>query len=174
MFWTCSHEFLHRLLNVLVLCLCGTLSQLKTNTFYLCIRYNTGGGEREKVFWRNYFFHCANARYEAGLSIDEIWCEDQQKSDKPDGTDADQAEAKTREETITFDNADEKADSEKKAFPAEPVTDTDAPFSTETEPISEVNDFEMVAGDDDGGADDNVVDYELDALEAEIARELEE
>jgi hypothetical protein len=25
------------------------------------------------AFWKNYFFHCAYARYEAGLSIDEIW-----------------------------------------------------------------------------------------------------
>ena len=34
-----------------------------------------GGGTRETAFWRNYFFHCAYTRYEAGLSIDEIWCE---------------------------------------------------------------------------------------------------
>lgn len=33
----------------------------------------SSGGQREVVFWKNYFFHCAYARYEAGLSIDEIW-----------------------------------------------------------------------------------------------------
>lgn len=33
----------------------------------------SSGGQREVVFWNNYFFHCAYARYEAGLSIDEIW-----------------------------------------------------------------------------------------------------
>jgi len=32
-----------------------------------------GAGEREIIFWKNYFFHCAYARYENGLSIDEIW-----------------------------------------------------------------------------------------------------
>jgi len=38
----------------------------------------SSGGERERIFWKNYFFHCAYARYEAGLSIDEIWCPEQQ------------------------------------------------------------------------------------------------
>lgn len=33
----------------------------------------SSGGERESTFWKNYFFHCAYTRYEAGLSIDEIW-----------------------------------------------------------------------------------------------------
>eukprot|EP00573_Skeletonema_grethae_P002159 CAMPEP_0201690078 /NCGR_PEP_ID=MMETSP0578-20130828/3553_1 /ASSEMBLY_ACC=CAM_ASM_000663 /TAXON_ID=267565 /ORGANISM="Skeletonema grethea, Strain CCMP 1804" /LENGTH=346 /DNA_ID=CAMNT_0048174927 /DNA_START=158 /DNA_END=1198 /DNA_ORIENTATION=- len=38
----------------------------------------SSGGDRERTFWKNYFFHCAYARYEAGLSIDEIWCPEQQ------------------------------------------------------------------------------------------------
>ena len=38
----------------------------------------SSGGHRERTFWKNYFFHCAYARYEAGLSIDEIWCPEQQ------------------------------------------------------------------------------------------------
>jgi hypothetical protein len=38
----------------------------------------SSGGERERMFWKNYFFHCAYARYEAGLSIDEIWCPEKQ------------------------------------------------------------------------------------------------
>lgn len=33
----------------------------------------SSGGQRELMFWKNYFFHCAYTRYEAGLSIDEIW-----------------------------------------------------------------------------------------------------
>lgn len=33
----------------------------------------SSGGQRELIFWKNYFFHCAYTRYEAGLSIDEIW-----------------------------------------------------------------------------------------------------
>jgi len=32
-----------------------------------------GAGDKERLFWRNYFFHCAYTRYEKGLSIEEIW-----------------------------------------------------------------------------------------------------
>ena len=38
----------------------------------------SSGGTREQIFWKNFFFHCAYARYEAGLSIDEIWCPEEQ------------------------------------------------------------------------------------------------
>jgi hypothetical protein len=144
---------------------------------------SSGGGEREKVFWRNYFFHCAFTRYEAGLSIDEIWCEDHAKADQSDGTDAEATDATTREETITFEETQDPLESGDKAFASDPVTDSDAPFSKATESgsstpreTSEANDFEMVADDGDADAEDNidVEDYELDELEAEIARELEE
>jgi hypothetical protein len=154
---------------------------LKLNIHTLHDKYYSfaGGGEREKVFWRNYFFHCAFTRYEAGLSIDEIWCEDQAKPDQPDGADAAATDATSSEETITFESTKEAAESEKKAFSADPVTDADAPFSKATDTraasFSESNEFEMVE-DDDGDADDageDIADYELDELEAEIARELE-
>ncbi|KAL7563227.1 hypothetical protein ACA910_015719 [Epithemia clementina (nom. ined.)] len=36
-------------------------------------QWSTGGGVRETIFWKNYFFHCAYSRYEAGLSVDEVW-----------------------------------------------------------------------------------------------------
>ena len=39
-------------------------------------RASPGGGTREVLFWKNYFFHCAVSRYEAGLSVDEIWSEE--------------------------------------------------------------------------------------------------
>jgi hypothetical protein len=59
-----------------------------------------------------------------------------------------------------------------------PVTDADAPYSKATEQgspnTSETNDFEMVAEDGDGDAEEDLANYELDELEAEIARELEE
>eukprot|EP00529_Nitzschia_sp_RCC80_P020387 CAMPEP_0113458298 /NCGR_PEP_ID=MMETSP0014_2-20120614/9852_1 /TAXON_ID=2857 /ORGANISM="Nitzschia sp." /LENGTH=403 /DNA_ID=CAMNT_0000349821 /DNA_START=148 /DNA_END=1359 /DNA_ORIENTATION=- /assembly_acc=CAM_ASM_000159 len=48
----------------------------------------SGGGDRERVFWQNYFFHCAFTRYEAGLSIDEIWSYQKLDSDA-DGDDND-------------------------------------------------------------------------------------
>jgi len=38
-------------------------------------KWCSGGGEREVVFWRNYFYHCACAREAAGLSTAEIWGE---------------------------------------------------------------------------------------------------
>lgn len=44
----------------------------------------SAGGEREKAFWKNYFFHCAYARYEAGLSIDEIWVNSSKSDDNDD------------------------------------------------------------------------------------------
>ena len=43
----------------------------------------SSGGQRELVFWKNYFFHCAYTRYEAGLSIDEIWSNDPISSRPP-------------------------------------------------------------------------------------------
>jgi len=33
----------------------------------------SGAGEKEAIFWKNYFFHVAYVRYSKGLSIDEIW-----------------------------------------------------------------------------------------------------
>jgi hypothetical protein len=143
---------------------------------------NTGGGEREKIFWRNYFFHCAYTRYEAGLSIDEIWSEDQPTSQEAV---TEGAEKTAEEETINFDQAKkDEAKSAEKAFPADPETDSDAPFSTKTErgsepsttPDSVSTDYEMIGSEGDVGAavEESVPDYELDALEAEIAKELED
>ena len=40
----------------------------------------SSGGQRELMFWKNYFFHCAYTRYEAGLSIDEIWSNEPRSS----------------------------------------------------------------------------------------------
>ena len=88
------------------------------------------------------------------------------------------------EETITFEDTSE----EETAFHGDPTTDPDAPFSKDGQSVdasaeSEAAvDFEMVADGDDsngtdaGGDDGNIEasDYELDELEAEIARELED
>ena len=43
----------------------------------------SSGGQRELVFWKNYFFHCAYTRYEAGLSIDEIWSNEPNRKTGP-------------------------------------------------------------------------------------------
>lgn len=138
----------------------------------------SGGGAHEKTFFHNYFFHVAWCRYEAGLSIDEIWSDQPlQATVKPQAAGAAEDD---NEETITFETHDNE---EEKAFPAEPTTDSDAPFRKEKDGerknTSDSADFELVnesnsdeaAGEDDLG---EAVDYELDELEAEIARELED
>jgi hypothetical protein len=179
----------------------------------------SGGGDHEKVFWKNYFFHCAWCRYEAGLSIDEIWSDHPQPASQqgPTGRAASAGgegrEDANEEETITFDSAADEAETEK-AFPGEPATDPNAPFRNEgpssssatdpstagdgapvslsvtglsagaaalrpssaTEAAAESADFELVGGVVGPDNDDDAIgaDYELDALEAEIARELED
>jgi hypothetical protein len=167
----------------------------------------SGGGEHEKIFWKNYFFHCAWCRYEAGLSIDEIWSDQPapavQQQDLAGatgaGTGREGRDGANEEETITFDAADDEAETEK-AFPGDPATDPNAPFRSEgsssdgaaagpstgggdapdSPPVAgssaapEGADFELVGGLPDPEDDAIVADYELDALEAEIARELED
>jgi hypothetical protein len=156
--------------------------RVSSNINYAWLCY-IGGGEREKVFWRNYFFHCAYTRYEAGLSIEEIW------SDQPpmvESTEAsvEEVEESTEEETITFVNDAEEDGPDAqpattKAFATDPSASTHARNEGEKDTNSggalEGGDFEMVG--DSGGDSDEVLDaadYELDELEAEIARELED
>ncbi|KAL7524195.1 hypothetical protein ACHAWF_000856 [Thalassiosira exigua] len=66
----------------------------------------SSGGQRELVFWKNYFFHCAYARYEAGLSIDEIWSSELRASPPvtPAAEDFDAVDNEPDEEVI-FDSA---------------------------------------------------------------------
>ena len=150
-----------------------------------------GGGAREKVFWQNYFFHCAYTRYEAGLSIDEIWSynpdsEGQEGAAQESSSQQQVAQAEA-EETVVFDPKSEMepAGSET-TFPAEStltpeaggesgtgldVTDYSAgKISNGAESFG--NDFEVV--DDEYAVDKGTGDAELDELEAEIARELED
>lgn len=62
----------------------------------------SSGGQRELVFWQNYFFHCAYTRYEAGLSIDEIWSNEPRAS----------GPAAVTEESEDFDVVNNEADEE--------------------------------------------------------------
>ncbi|GKY93053.1 hypothetical protein MPSEU_000273600 [Mayamaea pseudoterrestris] len=145
-----------------------------------------GVGESELTFWRNYFFHCAFCRYEAGLSIDEIWSENQPIAPTSKAT---AASAPREEETIVFKHPadDAKLSETEKAFPAEPATDVKAPLGNlsvddneTSSPAASTTEYDMVGDNFDqdlaGGLDDTDagVDYELDELEAEIARELED
>lgn len=144
----------------------------------------SGGGAREKTFWRNYFFHCAFTRYEAGLSLDEIWSYGDESANIAshvehtstyDAGIASSAVADSNEEEAdgsgehdaSFQNVEESAAA---AAGDETVNfDGDAAGTNDSmqTDLSEVP-FELIDGDDD-----DIEDPELDELEAEIARELE-
>jgi hypothetical protein len=152
-----------------------------------------GGGARERVFWNNYFFHCAYTRYEAGLSIDEIWSYQQESSTSEGagvgaasattdigGTDEKVAAAAaagglTEEETVDFDgNATPSGSTTDPAFQemgddAKESAQVDAAIADSA--LGSGNDFELV--DDGDAADGGTGDPEMDELEEEIARELE-
>mmetsp|Transcript_7726 Transcript_7726/g.11057 ORF Transcript_7726/g.11057 Transcript_7726/m.11057 type:complete len:336 (+) Transcript_7726:191-1198(+) len=157
----------------------------------------SGGGNREKVFWNNYFFHCAFTRYEAGLSVDEIWSEEPRKQGDLEKVASEKGESDDAEETITFEEkpetpasiaavaaattpsttdeaAKESAESLFDDKPAEKETpDDDASARSKSDsspPESSVgNDYDFLADAEDG---DN--DPEMDELEAEIAEALED
>lgn len=140
------------------------------------------------MFWHNYFFHCAYTRYEAGLSIDEIWSfQPDSETAKIEAVEQVEQEAAT-EEVVVFDEAEsDGALVEDSPFipdetTGEQLTGSGAGTSlgetgafldsTETTPPgSATSDFEML---DDGEENGGTGDPELDELEAEIARELED
>mmetsp|Transcript_23333 Transcript_23333/g.66114 ORF Transcript_23333/g.66114 Transcript_23333/m.66114 type:complete len:367 (-) Transcript_23333:326-1426(-) len=148
----------------------------------------SGGGERELVFWRNYFFHCAFTRYEAGLSIDEIWSftpQDQQDDNAAAAASTEgetTAVAGTEEETVEFEGASQDS---AQAAAVVASAGTESPDNSNTDGANDTfgatsssnslamsNEFEFVGDVDD--VSDAVADPELDELEAEIARELED
>lgn len=143
----------------------------------------SGGGAREETFWRNYFFHCAFTRYEAGLSIDEIWSyqnksnsmsqqeknaecngEDNISSNKPRGNDEEEAEIinKSGGQDTCSQNILEMATADSPSDASEVVSLSEG---------SPCNGFELV---DDSPDEETGLDPALDELEAEIARELED
>lgn len=155
--------------------------------------FDLGGGARERIFWKNYFFHCAYTRYEAGLSIDEIWSEED-RSAAPSFQSPSVAVASTAldieevEETITFNDEEDDTATKKEKSDELFVTGVDSTAGTlQPTTLRSESDYEMV--DDDGSRlivdsfinNDECIDspiedgdYELDELEAEIARELED
>jgi hypothetical protein len=149
-----------------------------------------GAGEREYIFWRNYFFHCACIREEIGLSMDEIW------ATKPLPASVEEEKAKvTAEASVTNSSS-----SNKKHTPTvddddvsqEVTFDSNDVFSQQPDIIhnniiihqkdqtetfnnnnntnnsSTSSEYQIV--EKDAAYNDN----ELDDLEAEIARELGE
>lgn len=149
----------------------------------------SGGGDREKVFWHNYFFHCAYTRYEAGLSIDEIWSFQAEDTQAVNVDPDKQVEAEvSAEEVVVFDDAEsDRMSASDSAFipdeisgekPSDAVTGSamsegaNVVDAKEPSPSgSATSDFEMLdEGEEDMGTGDPI----LDELEAEIARELED
>jgi len=145
----------------------------------------SGGGKREEIFWRNYFFHCAYTRYEAGLSIDEIWSfsPDAAELAEPASEAAVEETNESEEELVVFNDKDVPEEAPEPAFApdeakiaeeatsAGPAADTPK-AAEEPDPIDLANtDFDFLDDEDDGEAP---VDPELDELEAEIMAELED
>jgi len=172
----------------------------------------SGPGARERNFWANYFFHCAYARYVAGLSIDEIWGAPENRPELKQVTTAmsdggsvaggeDGAASAAGSEVVTFDDEGEVA-----ASAVEPSsvggTKTMAPVSGSA-PIAAAGRDNDIENDEERDSSYEVVsrgesvpspagggvatgegvdnddlnledDGDMDDLEAEIARELEE
>ena len=147
----------------------------------------SSGGAREVAFWKNYFFHCAFARYEAGLSIDEIWSNDPKA---PSNTVAEKEEepfyvvdTNTAEEEVVFDDSNEgKTDAKQSASVAATalVNQSNAPAATIAEDSIDVDleNLDSSPADSSGGTSYDFVpeasgeDGEIDELEAEIAAAL--
>ena len=183
-------------------------------TIFIPFEFYLGGGKREHYFWKNYFFHCAFARYEAGLTIDEIWNDEDPDTHKAkqdedaaaaaaaakkaaeEKTQAEPTKPAAEEETITFDQeaakgasnsakeeavAETPVEPENQSAPAAEAQEVDevvAATSGDGSPDASANtDFEQVGSDDnipdDEDFGDDGYDFEMDELEAEIARELE-
>lgn len=143
----------------------------------------SGGGKREEIFWRNYFFHCAYTRYEAGLSIDEIWSFSPDADPEP-VTEPVAAPGETKddeEEQVVFSDIASPDEGQEPAFQPDESKITEIPEPTEADaaPIAEEpesvdipsHDFDFLDNESDMG---EPADPELDELEAEILRELED
>lgn len=156
----------------------------------------SGGGARERTFWRNYFFHCAFTRYKAGLSLDEIWSYPEENTSatavqpQPEGASAETPPGATGSdalalegdaavgdtttastEAITTPSDDDVPSAEGSAIDLDDVEGPRTIEHTSQAELSELspkNGFELIDEDILGSGDP-----ELDELEAEIARELE-
>lgn len=123
-------------------------------------------GKSEKIFWKNYFFHCAFIRYEKGLSVDEIWAIQAETSADVEKAVVDSASRQSLDDTgsveLTFEHDDDEAEEEDDDDDATGPGNASATKSTTSE-------YEMV---DD--LSEKMDDEELDELDAEIAKELAE
>mmetsp|Transcript_5750 Transcript_5750/g.14359 ORF Transcript_5750/g.14359 Transcript_5750/m.14359 type:complete len:352 (+) Transcript_5750:107-1162(+) len=162
----------------------------------------SSGGQRELVFWKNYFFHCAYTRYEAGLSIDEIWSNEPRDS-RPapvadELEDDDIVNINEPDEEVIFDSAstatsiESGSDTKGEVMPGTNISDaqlsnnatatqTSVPIAAPSTPQRDAAPKpDAVVSPDSGGTDYEFVanaggdgdDGEMDELEAEIAAAL--
>lgn len=153
-----------------------------------------GAGEREYLFWHNYFFHCACIRQEIGLSIDEIWAtkplpasvEEEQAKAAADATTIASTPNKNTQTTAAAADDDDDA-SQEVMFESNDIISQQSNIIHNT-PITLQKDHNKTVNNDKKNAnnssssseyqivekDDAYNDDELDDLEAEIARELGE
>jgi hypothetical protein len=131
------------------------------SSFFFFGNHATGGGSREKVFWHNYFFHCAFTRYEAGLSIDEIWSYQPEEAPKPEGglVHAVSGDASAEEETVVFDGTTTTGEGEESSAGSAAFPSTDG-----TNAATLAAAAAKVGGDPDspsgsGGSSGDYVDY---------------
>lgn len=110
-------------------------------------------GKTEKIFWKNYFFNCALSRYSKGLDLNEVW-----KPKKENGSDNNSNSTRG-----DYDCVDDDLDKSIE-LTFEPDDDvTSGSRKSATSAIKTASVGEVVQNSDD-----------LDDLDAEIARELEE
>jgi len=173
----------------------------------------TGAGEKEKLFWKNYFFHCAYTRYEKGLTIEEIWERkpapptteemaasasstnatnvespssvggDSQsveltfESDDDAGTDGSSLDASSLPPLAAGTTATSSSNSNIAGLSTILPSTNQSGLSKTTSPPASVASYEIVdvlGKEDNFGGLENDDSDDLDDLEAEIARELEE
>lgn len=125
------------------------------------------GGEKEKRFWKNYFYNCAIARETVGLSLDEIW--DRKLDDETVDTGVESSEGVTLEKTNSVGSSSD----------PKPVENTKTPAKVADIPeaLQKVKADESSSDSGSPGRDFEMVEEEkedLDDLAAQIARELEE
>jgi len=181
----------------------------------------TGAGDKERLFWKNYFFHCAYTRYEKGLTIEEIWerkpaplTTQQMAAASTNTNTADIAsssvggdDSKSVELTFELDdgashntggdgssldasslpsatasmmpagNGNSNAQGFSAAQTSPSLSTVPAAGGVATSASSSATSYEIIdvlGKEDDGGGLENDDNGDLDDLEAEIARELEE
>jgi len=131
---------------------------------------NSCGGEKERLFWKNYFYNCAIARETIGLSVAEIWLEPEEETESKSNTEV-TVESNVAQvslppgsvptQTINNDDASNAEVTSTENVPSVTTVDNNEGFEEVDSPPS--GEYEIVGEKE----------LELDDLAAEIARELE-